>query len=105
MTTCSVRRSRRTGVGCSSTPVTGVCAAFGSARAAIDAAVAAQQTLRLPVRMGISTGEAERREEDYFGPVLNRTARVMTAGHGGQILMAASTAAVVSGVDLIGRGE
>ena len=83
----------------------GVCAAFGSARAAIDAAVEAQQTLGLPVRMGIATGEAERRGEDYFGPVLNRTARVMAAGHGGQILVAASTAAVVSGVDLIDRGE
>ena len=55
--------------------------------------------------MGIATGEAERRGEDYFGPVLNRTARVMAAGHGGQILVAASTAAVVSGVDLIDRGE
>ena len=83
----------------------GVCAAFGSARAAIDAAVAAQQTLGLPVRMGIATGEAERRGEDYFGPVLNRTARVMAAGHGGQILVAASTAAVVSGVELVDRGE
>jgi len=83
----------------------GVCAAFGSARAAIDAAVVAQQTLGLPVRMGIATGEAERRGDDYFGPVLNRTARVMAAGHGGQILVAASTASVVSGVDLIDRGE
>ena len=46
-----------------------------------------------------------RRSEDYFGPVLNRTARVMAAGHGGQILVAASRAAVVSGVDLIDRGR
>src|SRR5215813_565086 len=76
----------------------GVCAAFGSARAAIDAAVDAQRRLRLPVRMGIATGEAECRGDDYFGPVLNRTARVMAAGHGGQILVAASAAAVVSGV-------
>jgi predicted ATPase len=83
----------------------GVCAAFGSARAAIDAAVEAQQTLALPVRMGVATGEAERRGEDYFGPVLNRAARVMTAGHGGQILVAASTAAVVSGAELVDRGE
>jgi len=83
----------------------GVCAAFGSARAAIDVAVEAQQTLGLPVRMGVATGEAERRGDDYFGPVLNRTARVMAAGHGGQILVAASTAAVVSGVDLVDRGE
>jgi class 3 adenylate cyclase len=83
----------------------GVCAAFDSARAAIDAAVDAQRRLELPVRMGIATGEAERRGDDYFGPVLNRTARVMAAGHGGQILVAASTAAVLSGVDLLHRGE
>src|SRR4051812_26067389 len=83
----------------------GACAAFGSARAAIDAAVEAQRTLGLPVRIGIATGEAERRGEDYFGPVLNRTARVMAAGHGGQILVASSTAAVVSGVELVDRGE
>jgi class 3 adenylate cyclase len=83
----------------------GICAAFGSARAAIDAAVNAQRTLGLPVRMGVATGEAERRGDDYFGPVLNRTARVMAAGHGGQILVAASTASVVSGVDLVDRGE
>ena len=37
----------------------GVCAAFGSARAAVDAAVEAQQVLGLPVRMGVATGEAE----------------------------------------------
>jgi predicted ATPase len=55
--------------------------------------------------MGVATGEAERRGDDYFGPVLNRTARVMAAGHGGQILVAASTAAIVSGVDLLDRGE
>jgi predicted ATPase len=83
----------------------GVCAAFGSARGAIDAAVAAQRRLALPVRMGIATGEAECRGDDYFGPVLNRAARVMAAGHGGQILAAASAAAVVSGVDLLDRGE
>src|SRR5689334_13651587 len=57
----------------------GVCAAFGSPRSAVDAAVAAQRALELPVRMGIATGEAERRGDDYFGTVLNRTARVMAA--------------------------
>ena len=65
----------------------------------------AQRRLALPVRMGIATGEAELRGEDYFGPALNRAARVMAAGHGGQILVAASTAAVVSGVDLVDLGE
>ena len=62
----------------------GVCAAFASPRCAVDAAVAAQLKLELPVRMGIATGEAELREADYFGAVLNRAARVMAAGHGGQ---------------------
>src|SRR3984885_12444771 len=37
----------------------GVCAAFASPRAAVDAAVAAQRALELPVRMGLATGEAE----------------------------------------------
>jgi class 3 adenylate cyclase len=40
----------------------GVCAAFSSARSAIDAAVQAQRELGLPVRMGVATGEAQRRD-------------------------------------------
>ena len=83
----------------------GVCAAFPSARAAVDAATDAQRALRLPVRMGIATGEAEQRGEDYFGPALNRAARVMAVGHGGQILVSATAAALVSGVDLQDLGE
>jgi predicted ATPase len=82
----------------------GVCAAFGSPAAAVDAATEAQRTLQLPVRMGIATGEAELRDDDYFGAVLNRAARVMTAGHGGQILVAESTAGLLSNVDLIDLG-
>jgi class 3 adenylate cyclase len=82
----------------------GVCAAFASPRSAMDAAVAAQRVLELPVRMGIATGEAELRGTDYFGVVLNRAARVMAAGHGGQILLADSTAGLLSGVDLIDLG-
>jgi hypothetical protein len=82
----------------------GVCAAFSSPRAAVGAAVAAQKKLELPVRMGIATGEAELREGDYFGAVLNRAARVMGAGHGGQILLAESTAAILSGVELVNLG-
>jgi predicted ATPase/class 3 adenylate cyclase len=82
----------------------GVCAAFSSPRAAVDAAIAAQRKLGLPVRMGIATGEAELREGDYFGAVLNRAARVMAAGHGGQILLAESTAGLLSGVDLMDLG-
>src|ERR1700761_4158288 len=82
----------------------GVCAAFASPRSAVDAAVAAQRELELPVRMGIATGEAELRVGDYFGAVLNRAARVMAAGHGGQILVAESTAGLLDGVDLVNLG-
>ena len=82
----------------------GVCAAFASPRSAVDAAIAAQRKLELPVRMGVATGEAELREGDYFGAVLNRAARVMAAGHGGRILVADSTAGLLSGVDLVDLG-
>jgi predicted ATPase len=82
----------------------GVVAAFASPRSAVDAAVTAQLALELPVRMGIATGEAELRDGDYFGTVLNRAARVMAAGHGGQILVADSTAGLLSGVDLLNLG-
>jgi class 3 adenylate cyclase len=82
----------------------GVCAAFASPRSAVDAAVAAQLSLELPVRMGLATGEAELRDGDYFGAVLNRAARVMAAGHGGQILLAESTAGLLRGVDLVDLG-
>ena len=81
----------------------GVCAAFASPRCAVDAAVAAQRALELPVRMGIATGEAELRGTDYFGAVLNCAARV-AAGHCGQILLAESTAVLLSGVDLVDLG-
>ncbi len=82
----------------------GVVAAFASPKAAVDAAVTAQRGLELPVRMGIATGEAEVRDNDYFGTVLNRAARVMAAGHGGQVLVADSTAGLLSGVELVNLG-
>ena len=83
----------------------GAIAAFSSPKAAVNAAVAAQRELDLPVRMGLATGEAELRDGDYFGAVLNRAARVMAAGHGGQILVADSTAGLLSGVDLLDLGQ
>ncbi len=54
--------------------------------------------------MGVATGEAERRDGDFFGPSLNRVARIMGAGHGGQVLVASSTAELVSGVELVDLG-
>ncbi|WP_353612190.1 adenylate/guanylate cyclase domain-containing protein [Mycobacterium sp. IS-1556] len=82
----------------------GICAAFASPRHAVDAAVVAQRSLEIPVRMGVATGEAECRDSDYFGAVLNRTARLMGAGHGGQILLDGATAGLLTGVDLISLG-
>lgn len=92
-------------------------AAFARAGDALAAAVDAQRGLgvepwpedtMIRARMGLHTGEAQERGGDYFGSVLNRAARVMAAGHGGQILVAASTAAVLQGVglvDLVDLGE
>jgi predicted ATPase/class 3 adenylate cyclase len=82
----------------------GVVAAFEVPQGAVEAAVAAQRALDLPVRMGIATGEAQQRDADYFGPPLNRAARVMAAGHGGQILLADTTAGMITGVDLLDLG-
>ena len=82
----------------------GVCAAFASPRSAVDAAVAAQRALEMPVRMGIVTGEAQTRGADYSGTVLNRAARVMSSGHGGQILLDGATAGLLTGVDLTQLG-
>jgi len=78
--------------------------AFAVAFHAIEDAVAAAVEIQLvlqaadwpgppvTVRMGIHSGEAQEREGDYFGPVLNRAARIMSAGHGGQILLSSVTA-------------
>ncbi|MGA5467136.1 ATP-binding protein [Mycobacterium sp. NPDC050041] len=82
----------------------GVCAAFASPHSAVDAAIDAQRLLMLPVRMGLATGEAELRGGDYFGIALNRASRVMAAGHGGQVLLADSTAALLPGVESIDLG-
>ena len=105
MTTCSGRWWRRMVDGSSSTPATGSVRRSRSSQAALTATVEAQRRLTIPVRMGIATGEATVRGGDYFGPALNRTARVMSAGHGGQVLVAASTAALLDGEGLVDLGE
>lgn len=82
----------------------GMSAAFRSAGAAVEAAVDVQRTLSghdwgsvggLRVRMGMHTGEAAEQNGDYFGPSLNRAARVMAAAHGGQILLSSATAGLL----------
>ncbi|MGD2060355.1 MAG: adenylate/guanylate cyclase domain-containing protein, partial [Acidimicrobiia bacterium] len=55
------------------------------------------ETGPLRVRIGLHVGEAESRAGDYFGPTLNRTARIMAAGHGGQVLLSGAAATTVAG--------
>jgi predicted ATPase/class 3 adenylate cyclase len=83
----------------------GFMAAFPAPIDAVAAAVAAQLALRkgdfeevdgLPVRMGIHLGEAQPRAGDYFGPAVNRAARLMAIGHGGQILVSAACRAATA---------
>jgi len=57
------------------------------------------------VRMGLHTGEAQERGGDYFGPAVNRTARIMAAGHGGQVLVSATTGALADDDDLVDLGD
>ncbi len=73
------------------------CAAFATAPEAVRSALAAQialdaQTWETPlrVRMALHTGAGEERDGDYFGPPLNRIARLLSAGHGGQTLLSLS---------------
>src|SRR3989442_12715958 len=54
--------------------------------------------------MSIASGEVDPRARDCCGPPLTRAARVKDAGHGGQILAAASTVALVEGFELIDLG-
>ena len=60
---------------------------------------------RLSVRMGLHTGEAVERDGDYFGPVLNRAARIMGLAHGGQILISAVTAGLAESFERVDLGE
>jgi len=107
----------------------GLHAVFATAIDAINASITAQRNLyssfglqpfdlaqgkpssfSLKVRMGLHTGEAELRDNDYYGQTLNRVVRIMSAGHGGQILISEITAQVAqehlsSDVSLLDLGE
>jgi predicted ATPase/class 3 adenylate cyclase len=82
----------------------GIISVFTAAQAAVEAAIDAQRRLALPVRMGIASGEAELRNGDYFGMSLNRAARVLSAGHGGQIVVTGGVVAAVRGVEFVDLG-
>jgi predicted ATPase/class 3 adenylate cyclase len=76
------------------------CAAFQKAGDALAAAHAIQRALALEawpppivikVRLALHTGAVEVRDNDYFGPLLNRVARLLSAAHGGQVLLSLVT--------------
>jgi class 3 adenylate cyclase/tetratricopeptide (TPR) repeat protein len=80
------------------------CTAFSTPEAAAAAALDAQRALQaaefsavdgLSVRMAINTGTADERDGDYFGPAVNRVARLLALGHGGQVLLSGIAASLV----------
>jgi predicted ATPase/class 3 adenylate cyclase len=82
--------------------------AFSTAPAALAAAAEAQQVLAagpIRVRMGIHTGTPRVTDEGYVGSDVHRAARIAAAGHGGQILVSASTASLVEDDNLRDLGE
>ena len=98
----------------------GMAAVFASAREAVRAVLAAQQGLAaeewgevtgpLAARMGLLTDEGVLGGEQYLNQPLNRCARLMAAGHGGQVLVSGSTEALVredlpEGCGLVDLGE
>ena len=90
----------------------GFCAAFSTAANAVAAAVESQRELSahdaipFAVRMGIHTGEAIERDRNYFGTEVNRAARLMALGHGGQVLVSDAAEVLVRGrVALRSLGE
>ena len=80
------------------------CCAFPTAPDALEAALETQRRLLsseweqsepLRVRMALHTGAAEERDGDYFGPPVNRVARLLSAAHGGQVLLSLPTQELV----------
>lgn len=97
----------------------GIHAVFRSVREAVEACVQAQLGLlaeswgevgSIKVRMGLHAGEAQQRGGDYYGTAVNRAARLMSAGHGGQVLLSGAAARLLTeplpaGVSLHDLGE
>ncbi|HUF38873.1 MAG TPA: adenylate/guanylate cyclase domain-containing protein [Anaerolineales bacterium] len=83
----------------------GFHAAFDQVADAAAAALEAQKNLAaypwtetgpLPVRMGLHTGDAEARAGDYYGPAVNKAARIMSLAGGGQILLSDVSTALLA---------
>ncbi len=95
------------------------CAAFQTVYDALEAALAAQRAIAcadwsavggLRVRMAVHTGTPNLRDGDYFGTPVNRVARLLSAAHGGQVLLSedaaqALNAALPQGVQLRDLGR
>jgi predicted ATPase/class 3 adenylate cyclase len=84
------------------------CAAFSSVGEALEGAIDSQRRLAgedfaavdgVRVRMAVHVGETDERDGDYFGPAVNRVARLLSAGHGAQVLVSGAAADAV-GVEL-----
>jgi predicted ATPase/class 3 adenylate cyclase len=82
------------------------CAAFARAEDALAASLEAQRALAaedfeqvggVRVRMALHTGTADERDGDYFGPAVNRVARLLAVGHGGQVLVSGATRQLLHG--------
>jgi predicted ATPase/class 3 adenylate cyclase/DNA-binding CsgD family transcriptional regulator/tetratricopeptide (TPR) repeat protein len=94
-------------------------AVFADPVAALSSAVAIQRTvgvepwasgLPIGVCMALHSGACAERDGDYVGPVVNRTARLLDIGHGGQVLVTAATFALLAdrlpgGIGLRDLGE
>jgi len=91
----------------------GLCAVFGSAVVAARAACDIQLGLAaageaaigpLRARIAIHSGDARERAGDFYGPTLNRCARLLDVGHGGQVLLSTSAAAPLGDGTSVGDG-
>jgi predicted ATPase/class 3 adenylate cyclase len=82
--------------------------AFPTAQGALDAAAAFTQGLAtgpIRVRVGLHTGTPLLAEDNYVGMDVHRAARIAAAGHGGQVLVSAATAALTGSEGLRDLGE
>src|SRR5215469_10446389 len=82
------------------------CGVFSHTSDSVAAAADAQRALvaedwsaigGLAVRMALHSGSTDERDGDYFGPTVNRVARLLSAAHGGQVIISGSTASLLRG--------